>query len=586
LANGQNYVLALGGPDEDLALQGDLDIYSPVGVVVKVDAAAGIATIDGNANDRVFNIVNAGASLTLEGITVTNGSVIANGGGGILNQGGSLTLLRSAVDDNFADQFVGSGGGIFNSGGTVLVMQSSVSGNQLGTDGDFGGGIWTSGGSVTLIESVVNGNTSDVDGGGIFVDFPGELLLTDSTVSGNRAGPGVSANGGGIWNSGTMTLVRSTVGPGNSALSGGGIFNDTGTATISNSTVSGNSSEGGGGGGIFNTASGGTITLTNVTVAFNQSAPLGPNSGINNQGAPEDVSIVNTIVAENTPVDCSGPVDSLGNNLDSDGTCITNGVNNDITGNASLGPLQNNGGPTETHALLPGSDAIDAGDDAVCQNEVTGSGPTDQRGLPRSEGASCDIGAYEVQMPDLMATKFCVGDGFEAAFTLTVATVTEAAACGGSVTAPDLAPGDYTVSEEISGPDAESFTTVIACDGGAPVEASSTTVNIPLDSAEAVTCVVINLFEPDGAADGDGAAGLICFCSLDLEIDIGNENTNVIGIDNENENENANDNSNTNTNDNANQNTQDQDNAQDQDNGNQQANNITSSPEVNIDFGE
>jgi hypothetical protein len=187
--------------------------------------------------------------------------------------------------------------------------------------------------------------------------------------------------------------------------------------------------------------------------------------------------------------------------------------------------------------------------------------------------------------PNVSATKVCVGEGFDATFEVTVAGVTEEAACGDTVTAFDLDPGTYDVSETISGGDAEAFVTVIVCSDGSVTEGTSASVTLPAEGATDIACVIINSF--------DSLAGLLCPCgALDLEIDIDNTNNNGIGIDNANTNNNANDNDNDNLNandnenknDNQNENTQDQTNTQDQDNANDQTNNITSSPEVNIDF--
>jgi hypothetical protein len=172
--------------------------------------------------------------------------------------------------------------------------------------------------------------------------------------------------------------------------------------------------------------------------------------------------------------------------------------------------------------------------------------------------------------------------------------------------------GTFTISELIEGPDADGVAGTIVCTDGVsqPATGATTTLEEGFDEA----CVIINVFDPDGDtggedpddpdgglggdADGDGIPdvleALICGCPVDIEIDIDNTNTNTIGIDNDNTNNNANDNDNfnenlndnENKNDNKNENTQNQENTQDQDNTNDQTNNITSSPEVNIDFDE
>ena len=135
------------------------------------------------------------------------------------------------------------------------------------------------------------------------------------------------------------------------------------------------------------------MSLSSSTVSHNQAADGG---GIYSHGP---VNLLNTIVASQPAGgDCGGTGMriSQGHNLDSDGTCIIGGAIGDITDpDPLLGPLQDNGGPTETHALLPGSPAIDAGDDATCP-------VADQRGVPRppekdGDTTSCDIGAYETE---------------------------------------------------------------------------------------------------------------------------------------------------------------------------------------------
>ena len=103
--------------------------------------------------------------------------------------------------------------------------------------------------------------------------------------------------------------------------------------------------------------------------------------------------LINTIIANNPGGDCSGGVTSLGYNLDSDGTCGLNATGDKSNVDPKLGPLEDNGGPTPTHALRPGSPAINHIPAEDC--EVT----TDQRGVPRPQGPRCDIGAFEFRVP-------------------------------------------------------------------------------------------------------------------------------------------------------------------------------------------
>ncbi len=269
----------------------------------------------------------------------------------------------------------------------MTVSQCTLSGNS----GVMGGGIINAqgGGTVTVSQCTLSGNSGSY-GGGICNRLFSTLTVTNSTLSGNTSG-----FGGGIYNEqlGTATVSNSTL-SGNSGVEGGGIDNS-GMLTVSNSTLSGNSASGdynANGGGISN---GGTLTVSNCTLSLNSATSnnnfLFFGGGIGNGGL-STLALNNAIVA-NTP--SGGDVTNFGDltgshNLIEDGS---DGLPDTITGDPNLGPLANNGGPTQTMALLPGSPAIDAGDNALIPAGVT----TDQRGLPRIVNGTVDIGAFEVQ---------------------------------------------------------------------------------------------------------------------------------------------------------------------------------------------
>src|SRR5262249_22240372 len=275
-----------------------------------IDGAGNGITVDGSgAGNRVFQIDN-GNSVFISGLTITGGSAGAfNGGGGIFNAG-LLTLNNSTVAGNPAFE----GGGILNASNGTMIMSGDT----------------------------VNNNTTSGD------------------------------NGGGINNSGKLTIINCTIAA-NQDISGGGIANG-GVLMMANSTVASNSVVGGDGGGIYTL--GGVLDLLS-TIVFN------PNSG---------AATKNEVL---------GQITKAQGNLFGFGTSGIAG-GGDLGGekfnfNPLLGPLQNNGGPTATMALLPGSPALGAG---VSTSLIPGlSVPTtDQRGDPRPAN-SIDIGAFQTQPP-------------------------------------------------------------------------------------------------------------------------------------------------------------------------------------------
>jgi len=355
---------------------------------------------------RIFHVM-PGPTVTTAGLTIRSGFVQFDFGGGILNDHATLTLTNCAVDVNEAF----GGGGIYNDGAggsaTLTIVDSTVNGN-LATGGNVGiggGGIYNDG-SLTIINSTISGNFADSGfpynlgiAGGIFSQG-GTLTITNSTIAGNFA----DNRGGGIEACGTVTISNSTL-SGNAAGGGknnwpgfGGGIEACGTVTISNSTISGNSVSGrdfkepGFGGGIYAV---GTVTISNSTLSDNLVLNYG-NGGCIWNG--ETVEIGDTILNGGQPdniFSSFGAVTSKGYNLSSDnGGGYLNGPGDQINTDPLLGPLQDNGGPTLTHALLPGSPAIDAGDP-----NFTPPPWYDQRGPDfwRLRNSHIDIGSFEVQ---------------------------------------------------------------------------------------------------------------------------------------------------------------------------------------------
>jgi hypothetical protein len=482
--------------------------------------------------------VAAGATLTLQGLTLTDGLASGSGvsaqGGAIYSQG-ALTLNGVTVQNNTGGNGgEGLGGAIYVGSGAVTLNNSTLSGNAA--QGGGGGAIYVNGGaSATLINSTLSVNTAQA-GGGLYND--GTVTLTNVTFSGNtaRGADGVSGAtglGGAIFvGSGAVTLNNSTlsnnaaqVGGGgaiyvnggasatlsNSTVSGntaqggvaqgrqngvaGGLYNDRGTVTLTNVTVSGNSASYGAGG-MFNL---GTATLTNVTVSGNSAVISG---GLHNQGA---ATLTNVTVSGNSALEFGGLFNKaaatltntiVAGNSASDAPDISGGYSGSddlVGGDPKLAPLGDYGGPTQTMALLPGSPAIDAGD-----STAPGLPSTDQRGFARISGAAVDIGAYEVQEPTLSPATLADGT-YGAAYRQTLTATEEPGGAGGpftlAVTAGTLPPGlslDGT-SRTLSGTAAAagSFTfTVTATDSGQYT--SSQVYTLTIDKADLYVTAAAN----------------------------------------------------------------------------------------------
>ncbi len=357
--------------------------------------------IQANANPytatyRVFE-VRATGNLTLDGLTVQNGRCSGSCatssflGGGIYNNGGTLTVISSTLSVNQAT----AGGGIYNNGGTLTVISSTLSANLAH---DAGGGMYNSGSSPTLTNVTFSDNGATdlaafIGGGGGMYNSGGSPTLTNVTFSTNSA-----PFGGGMYNSGGSPTLTNVTFSDNSAFAGGGggMYNSEGSPTLTDVTFSSNTAFSDGGG-MYNYSS--SPTLTNVTFSTNSAINYGGGGMYNYSSSPK---LMNTLIANSASGgDCVNSALSAlngasSNNLiegiGSNACGLTNGVNGNIIGqDPNLGPLANNGGFTQTHALLAGSPAIDAGTNTGCP-------ATDQRGVTRPQGAACDIGAYEVEV--------------------------------------------------------------------------------------------------------------------------------------------------------------------------------------------
>jgi predicted outer membrane repeat protein len=305
-------------------------------------------SIDGNQSPTqpVFAVL---AIATISGLTIRNSA------DGIDNFGGTLTVRNCVISDNAFSgiSITTQEFGVV----TATILSTTVSGNSQG--GVFTQpNIFSGGATVTITDCTISGNFSAPGGGGIFGTHT-FLSVANSTISGNST----PRSGGGISVSGGLVIENSTISGNSAGTSGGGIY---GGATVENSTISGNS--GTSGGGIYNNSS---LVVRNTIL----------NAGASGENIFND----------------GGTVTSLGYNLSSDdGGGYLTGPGDQINTDPLLGPLQDNGGPTFTHALLSGSPAIDAGDPNFSPPPFR-----DQRGLcfDRVYNGRLDVGSFESQPP-------------------------------------------------------------------------------------------------------------------------------------------------------------------------------------------
>ena len=430
-----------------------LDIAGGTVSISHLAIAHGNAVSNASTSGQGGGIFDSG-QLTLTDCTLDHDVAGPSAGGLFVNVNSSATLLNCTFNLDTAAQTSpvvdGEGGAIFTAG--TLKLTDCILSNCL-AGGVGGGAIFiTVNANATLTNCTLSNDKAPVeDGGGIFVDDLSTATLTNCTLSDDSAangGGGIctdgrstltvkqctfsddsAATGGGIANvqGGTATVTESTfsndsksafVNQGtatltactfnnDSGISGGGLEN-LATATVTNCTFSNDTAtstssiDGGGAIANVNAIGGATLTVLNCTIA-NSAAINGCSGGgiLNQTGA--TLNLINTIVAENTATgsgpEVAGSVNSADHNLIGDGrgmSIVTDKGGNLIGGNGKpvidprLGPLQNNGGPTQTLALLADSPAIGHADNTKAPG-------TDQRGITRIDEffEVTDIGAFE-----------------------------------------------------------------------------------------------------------------------------------------------------------------------------------------------
>ena len=318
---------------------------------------------DGNASFfRIFHVAASG-TLTLNELRISLGHIQSNtGGGGIFNLG-TLTVTNSIISENIQSGDGGFGGGIFNQG-TVDIANSLFVENS-GISNGRAGAVFNSG-IANITNSTFSENSAIFSTGGILNNPTGTMTVTGSTFSGNT-----SQFGGGIVNDNILTIINSTFFRNGSQGGGGGVQNFGGTLTVINSTFSENLSDGGGGG---ISGQGVGMTLRNTIIADS----LSPSGNCSIEG---------------------GTIDG-GYNIDSGETCHFSTMNNSLPNTPPmLDPmgLKNNGGPTPSIGLLPGSPAINRIPTANCTDARGNLLATDQTGFlrPAPPNGNCDIGAFE-----------------------------------------------------------------------------------------------------------------------------------------------------------------------------------------------
>jgi hypothetical protein len=345
--------------------------------------------VNGNNQSRVFHIAS-GETVTISGLTITNGHV-SDSGGGIYNDHAVLILNDCTISDNSATGNLG--GGIHNDGknighATLQINNSLITNNSGGIYNDA-----LQAGTATLVinySTLSNNNNGDaINNDGWSCIFCGNgttsVQITNSSIIDNPGGAIYSDTG--RQNCGgscpiTVSITNSTI-----SGNGGGVHNSTLSDTVvSNSTISDNGS------GIYNDNGALATSVYNTTMSNN-------GVEIRNFNAPVVVAMSHTIFnvspGGHSILNDFGTVTSYGYNVSSDdGAGYLNGPGDQINTNPLLGPLQDNGGPTFTHALLPGSPAIDTGDPNFTPPPFF-----DQRGpgFDRVRNGRIDVGSFEVQ---------------------------------------------------------------------------------------------------------------------------------------------------------------------------------------------
>lgn len=355
------------------------------------------STLENNSAADAAAIYTRGPVLTIRNSTLRNNLVREQGGGfygggAILQEANTeavTTILNSTLENNASNPAGSVGGALSILSGRLVVEGSRLAGN-VGYGG--GGALYMRLGTTVEIRTskLLNNRTAAANGennfsGGAIYNNSGALTVEETTLAGNEATDGGAIFSGGEGSS--FTLRRSTVSGNTASGGGGGLLLFPGANQLENSTISGNTATIGGGIRSGITADQGTATLRNVTLQDN-SAGTGAHLYVDDGSQP--VTVQNSsfgLTRDGAGCYAGVPLVSGGYNLERDESCGLTGATDQQNTDPLLGPLADNGGPTQTHLPQPGSPLLDA---------ALGDCPaTDQRGLARPIGAACDIGAVE-----------------------------------------------------------------------------------------------------------------------------------------------------------------------------------------------
>ncbi len=462
------YGLSIAGFGEDATATGDLDVTTDI---TFQGAGVDLTIVDGTGlGDRLFDAFMPGGELTLVDMTLEDGAVV--GSGGCVRATDDLEITRTAIRRCTA---TASGGAI---SAVPLLNLTDVSVEDGTAFGGWGGGVaFGLGGGGTFERTTITGCSAHFDGAGINVNA-GVLTLAETTVSGNtitsgaRSGAGVHLQTGGfLW------ITDSTFDGNQGAGFGGGIAISEGTADIRNSTISGNAAGQGGGLSAGTEFTTGTGILRNVTVADNTATVSA--GGVMVGGGSSGVALLNSIVGDNTAPagpDCTGAISSGGYTLIEDATdCLfTPGTGDQVGVDPRLATLDDNAGATRTHALLPGSPALDTGFVGTPGSGGQACEASDQRGATRPVNLVCDLGSFEAPAGGVTTT------------TTTTTTTTS------TTTTTTTTSSTTTTSLTTTTTSTTSTTTLPAECGGSFTTASSAVVTPILDVGVATSTIVVS----------------------------------------------------------------------------------------------